>query len=273
MSQSQPSKVFMFDNDDPAMQAVYEKARATFRYFWREVAWERRRIVPGLDLACVKAPFSDGERHVSAGNPEVEHIWLDEVDFDGRFVSGVLLNAPNWLKTVKAGDSARIPLGEINDWMYAISGEVYGAFTVNLIRAQMGRRERKEHDEAWGLNFGDPHTIRIVPEPKQSGGLLKSLFGGRGNGEIGEHPMSEVMAPSLKERLEQDPSMLHGKDERGFTLLHQQALAGSSATVKILLECGADPNARTVHGMTPLQLARSLGWERVVSLLLNKGAK
>ena len=51
-------------------------------------------------------------------------MWLGEIDFDGQFVSGKLLNAPNWLKTVKQGDSARFRLGEITDWMYAISGEV-----------------------------------------------------------------------------------------------------------------------------------------------------
>lgn len=135
------SKVFMFDNDDPEMQAVYDKARATFRYFWREVAWERRRIIPGLDLACVKAPFSDGERGTpTQGNPDVEQMWLGEVDFDGQFVSGELLNAPNWLKTINAGDSVRLPLGEITDWMYAISGEVFGAYTVNLMRSRMGKR-------------------------------------------------------------------------------------------------------------------------------------
>src|SRR5271163_2228935 len=139
MSESQPSRVFLSDNSDPEMQEAYEKARSTFRYFWREVAWERRRIVPGLDLACVKAPFSDGDRATpSQGNPEVEHMWLGEVDFDGQFVSGVLLNAPNWLKTVQPGDSARIPLGELNDWMYAVSGEVFGAYTVNLMRSRMG---------------------------------------------------------------------------------------------------------------------------------------
>ena len=52
MSESQSSQVFMFDDSDPEMQRAYESARATFRYFWREVAWERRRIIPGLDLAC-----------------------------------------------------------------------------------------------------------------------------------------------------------------------------------------------------------------------------
>jgi uncharacterized protein YegJ (DUF2314 family) len=272
MSESQPSKVFMFDDRDPEMQAAYEKARRSFRYFWREVAWERRRIVPALDLACVKAPFSDGERDTHAqGNPEVEHMWLGEVDFDGQFVSGVLLNAPNWLKTVKAGDSARIPLGQISDWMYAISGEVFGAYTVNLLRSRMGRQERQEHDNAWGLNFGDPTKIRVAPEPNKGGGLLKNWFGKR-QADTQEHPMSEAMASSLKEQLANAPSLVSAKDERGWTFLHQEALAGTTATVKVLLEAGADPNAVTNHGMTALQLAKSLDWDKVVALLVSKGA-
>ena len=272
MSESQPSKVFMFDNSDPEMQGAYEKARESFRYFWREVAWERRRIVPALDLACVKAPFSDGEGAMpTEGNPGVEHMWLGDVDFDGRFVSGELLNAPNWLKTVSAGDSARMPLAEISDWMYAIEGKVYGAYSVNLLRSRMSRRERKEHDDAWGLDFGDPNKIRIVPEQKKSGGLLKALFGGRGGADIPEHFLSEAMASALKDRLAEDPSMLHGKGDRGWTLLHNQALAGSAATVKILLESGADPNARADDGTTPLQLAKSLGWDKVIALLVSKG--
>lgn len=268
MSESKPSKVFLFNDSDPEMQAAYEKARANFRFFWRELAWEGRRIIPALDLACVKAPFSDGARGKSAeSDPEVEQMWLGEVDFDGQLVSGVLLNNPNWLKSVKAGDPARMPINGITDWMYAINGEVYGGYTVNLMRARMSKEERKEHDSAWGLNFGDPHKIRVAPEQKKSGGFLKSLFGKGGDTEIPEHPMSEAMASSLKESLADEPSMLHAADDRGWTLLHQQALAGSAATVKVLLEAGADRRAVTKHGMTPLQLAKSLGWDKVVALL------
>jgi uncharacterized protein YegJ (DUF2314 family) len=260
----------MFDNNDPEMQRAYESARATFRYFWREVAWERRRIVPALSLAAVKAPFSyGGQRPRTEDTPEVEHMWLSEVDFDGQVVSGVLLNAPNWLKTVKEGDAVRVPLGQISDWMYAISGEVFGAYTVNLLRSRMGRRERQEHDAAWGLNFGDPKTIRVAPEPNKGGGLLKSWFGKR-QADTGEHPMSEAMASSLKEQLAKDPSLVSSTDDRGWTLLHQEALAGSAPTVKVLLDAGADPNAVTNDGRTPLQLAQSLGWEKVVALLTKK---
>lgn len=276
MSESQPSKVFLFDHSDPEMQGAYEKARANFRFFWREMAWERRRIVPALDVACVKAPFSDGDTGTRRSrNPEVEQMWLGDVDFDGQTVSGVLLNAPNWLKSVKAGDSARFSLDEITDWMYAIRGEVYGAYTVNLMRSRMEKKERKEHDDAWGMDFGDPAKIRVVPEWKKPSGLalLKSFFGGRGDVKDQEHPMSENMGSSLKDELKKNPSMLDAKDDRGWTLLHHQSLAGSLASVKILLDRGADVNAVTNNGMTPLKLAKSLGWDKVAALLVGKGAR
>jgi uncharacterized protein YegJ (DUF2314 family) len=266
MSESQPSRVFLSETGDPEMQRAYESARATFRYFWREVAWERRRIIPALDLACVKAPFSDGPAARAEGAPDVEHMWLSEIDFDGREVSGVLLNSPNWLKTVKEGDAARFPLDRISDWMYAISGEVFGAYTVNLLRSRMAPQERREHDAAWGLSFGDPTQVRVAPEPNKGGGLLKNWFSGN-HGDPEEHPMSVAMASSLREQLAKDPSLVSARDERGWTFLHQEALAGSAATVKVLLEAGADPSAVTDHGMTALQLARSLGWEKVVALL------
>ena len=110
MSQSEQSPVFMFDDGDPEMQRAYQAARQSFRYFWRELSWERRRIIPGLDLACVKAPFSDGKAKARGKDPEVEHMWIGEIDFDGRNVRGELLNNPNWLTSVKAGDPAQIPL-------------------------------------------------------------------------------------------------------------------------------------------------------------------
>ena len=258
MSESQSSPVFFFDNSDPEMQRAYAQARANFRYFWRELAWERRRIVPALDLACVKAPFSDGDQSVSSPDKaEVEQMWFDEIDFDGETVSGMLLSEPNWLKTVQAGDSVQIPLTQISDWMYAIGGEVYGAYTVNLMRSRMSPQERREHDQAWGLKFGDPNTIRLVPAFYLS--------------PEAEHPMSEAMAAPLKDQLAQNPAMRDSKDDQGWTLLHYQALAGSAATVRVLLENGASPNAVTARGWTPLRLAKLLGWGQSGSALKKFG--
>jgi uncharacterized protein len=163
----------------------------------------------------------------------MEHMWLSDVDFDGEFVSGVLVNAPNRLKSVKQGDNARVPVGQLSDWMYAISGEVYGAYTVNLLRSRMNPRERREHDVAWGLNFVDPSRIRGVTEQEH-------------------HAMTENMASSLQDHLAQNPSLVSSTGHNGWTLLHQDASAGSSATVKVLLAAGVDPHAAAGNGMTPL---------------------
>jgi len=252
---SDESQVYMFDNTDPEMQRACENARETFRHFWQEIAWEKRRIVPALDLACVKVAFSDGNRDSSDDTPQVEHMWVSEVDFDGKIISGVLTNSPNWLETVKEGDTVEVPLSKINDWMFAIDDNVYGAYTVNLMRSRMSSEEREAHDAAWGLDFGDPERIRTA----------RSETAGNS-----EHPMSVAMAPSLRERLTENPEMIHERDDKGWTLLHHQSLAGSTATVKVLLEHGADPKAVTQHGMTPLQLAESLGWEEVATMLRDK---
>lgn len=252
MSESQSSSVLMFDNSDPQMQRAYEQARTTFRYFWREVAWDRRRIVPALDLACIKVPFCDtAQRAGTEDTPEVEHMWLSDVDFDGQFVTGLLANTPNWLTTVKEGDAARFRVAEISDWMFVISGKAYGAFTVNLLRSRMSDPERKQHDSDWDLDFGDPTKIRMPSEQ--------------------EHlALSEAAAASLQDQLAKTPSLLSATGHNGWTLLHQDASAGSAATVKVLLEAGASPIAVTEQGLTPLQLANELGWDAVTELLARR---
>jgi uncharacterized protein YegJ (DUF2314 family) len=254
------SPVFFFDNDDPEMQRAYEQARATFRYFWRELSWEQRRIVPGLDVACVKAPFTDGDPNTPSRSDQFEQMWVSDVNFDGRIVSGTLINSPNWLRSVKEGDHVRLPT--VTDWMYAIQGRVYGAFTVNLMRSRMDRRERAEHDAAWGLDFGDPRSIEVIPLAVK----------GRPADLNADHPMAINMRQSLAEHLQQDPRRVHERDDEGWTLLHRMSLAGSPASVEVLLNFGADPNAVTNHGLKPLQLAKSLGWNQVMQLLASRGA-
>src|SRR5262245_40642205 len=107
-------RIFRFDGDDAAMKPAHEEAQRSFKYFWRELSWERRRIIPCLDMAAVKLPFSDGPR--DDDQPEGEHMWIGDVDFDGETLSGRLLNAPNWLTSVREGDSVRAPFSQLEDW-------------------------------------------------------------------------------------------------------------------------------------------------------------
>lgn len=242
------SKVYHASSSDPAMDAAMRSARATFKYFWRELTWEYRRIVPALELAVVKAAFGDE----GGGPDDVEHMWLSEVAFDGDTVSATLLNMPNTVRSVKAGD--RIPLApwQIEDWMYVIAGRVYGGFTVQRMRAGMSAKERRGHDEAWGFDFGDPNQVALVPS-----GDLEA-----------EHAMSENMAAKLAQAVDANPAafLVHA-DEQGLTTLHSLALGGSAAGVKVLLAKGADASQRTRRGKSALDLAVLMEWPRVIAML------
>ncbi|MBO6938156.1 MAG: DUF2314 domain-containing protein [Deltaproteobacteria bacterium] len=242
------SDIFQAPTGD-AMDAAYARARASFKYCWRELSWEMRRIVPGLDVSAVKFAFSDDGDFMG---PDVEHMWLADVGFDGEHVYGRLLNTPGHLRSVSAGDAIRRPLAELEDWLYATGGKAYGGYTIDLMRQSMEPADRQGHDQAWGLDFGEPGTVEVV------------YFEG---GPDQEHPMSQNMGPKLRELLTKDPSIATSADDHGWTQLHQMALAGSLAAVDLLLEFGADRSARNREGRTALELAEMVGWGAVVERL------
>ena len=281
MSSQSNSPVFLTPGEDPAMEQAVKRARQTFRYFWRECAWEHRRIVPGLDIAVVKVAFEDppGTPKPDPDQPDVEQMWISDVDFDGQFVYGTLINSPNWLTTAREGDAVKVKPSHVSDWMYAIAGRAYGAFTVNAMRKNMSRGERSSHDQVWGFDFGSPDTFTVVPpdyigEPTAKKGLLSRLTDRRQAqsqdlAEVAkhEHPMAINMGESLAQAVQEKPEMLHQTHDRGFTPLHQLALAGSPSGVSVLLRHGADHKLAAANGATPMHLAKSLGWKQVMHIL------
>lgn len=269
-------QVFMFDGDDPRMRQASEAAQRSFKFFWRELSWERRRIVSGLDMAMIKLPFTDGPR--SDGKPQFEHMWVDEVDFDGDSLTGRLVNAPNWLSSAKKGDPVATTFAQLTDWMMTADGMAYGAYTVNLMRAAMGGRERREHDQAWGLDFGDPSEIRteIFRDGEKKQGFFGRLFGGRQSAstttaEFREHPMCLAMLQKIESQLQEDGSIAQSIDNEGWTLLQREALAGNFGVVRLLVRHGAEVRGRTAGGRTAADLARGIGWSEIAAYLDQQG--
>lgn len=278
---SDGSPVFMTPGEDPEMEAASQQARESFRYFWREMAWEYRRIVPALGVAAVKIAFADEVAAGQFGPPE--HMWLNEVQFDGASLAATLLNAPNWVRSVQAGQRVSLPLDRVGDWMYSRGGRCYGAFTVNLMRSRMGAAERADHDDAWGMDFGDPSDVQVVPDwsAEPTPAKKRGLFGKKkaaatqaptAQDLTAEHPMALNMAEAYGQQLRDNAEGILGyRDERGFMPLHDMALAGATTAVRLMLSHGADPRALTGHGWSAAQLAYSLGWHDTVALLQQHG--
>lgn len=246
-------KIFYVKGDSPAMMEAYKKAQNTFKYFWRELSWEYRRIVPALNVACVKAVFMQETGPDTA--PITENMWINNVGFDGEYIYGVLVNTPNELTNIQNGAEVKLSPDQISDWLFVNQDLTYGGFTIHAIRSQMSEEEREDHDAAWGLDFGDYNDIQIVYQEKEH---PENLI---------EHPMSKNMRQKVAGHLQQDPAIINAADENGYTLLHKEAIAGNRTLIEELLAAGADTSLKTNNGKTALDFAKALNWEHIIPLL------
>jgi len=135
------------DQDDAGMNAAMAEARKEFPTFWKAISADRKKAKPEFAPAMVKASFKDKDKEGA------EHLWIDEVAYDGKMISGVVASEPADLKSVKLGQKVSFPLERLSDWLYVEKGEAKGAFTVQYLRKKMSETERKEHDAAYPFRF------------------------------------------------------------------------------------------------------------------------
>ncbi|TDV58752.1 uncharacterized protein YegJ (DUF2314 family) [Pseudomonas sp. LP_7_YM] len=264
--------LYAVEGESEIFQEAVASAKATFKFFWRELSWERRRVVPGLDLAAVKVSF--GVNTSDPLSPSVEHMWVTDVDFDGENLSGVLMSEPHWVKSLAAGDQVSVPFVDLNDWIYVLGGRAFGGFTVDALRSTMAPVERDEHDAAWGIDFAEAGVIELVPPARGQEPLMftrgldtPSDRHALAKLERIEHPMSLNVQDMIEQGLEDDPELISDYDQSGRLLLHREVLAGNHDFVYALLRRGADPQATDSYGRTSFSLAQLAGWPRVITVL------
>jgi ankyrin repeat protein len=77
---------------------------------------------------------------------------------------------------------------------------------------------------------------------------------------------------AVDELLDADPSRrdAHAPNHRqsgGYTALHEVVAIGNADVVRLLLESGAEPDARNGEGQTPAELARKSGHAAIAETL------
>jgi uncharacterized protein YegJ (DUF2314 family) len=84
-----------------------------------------------------------------ANDSVAEHIWLENVRFDGQYVTGRLSEDAIAIGGVYRGQAVRVLPGELTDWMIVEDGWLCGGFSE---RVNAARRPAAEQ-EAWMKSF------------------------------------------------------------------------------------------------------------------------
>jgi uncharacterized protein YegJ (DUF2314 family) len=121
-------------DDDPEMAAAVAEAQRR----WPEFVEAFNERKPEQHFA-VKVPISDGDN--------TEFMWLTVLDIEKERIYGKVDNDPFELKNVKYGSRVRVPVENLNDWLYTDGEDRVGGFTVEILL----RRQAMSADE----NVGD----------------------------------------------------------------------------------------------------------------------
>ena len=140
--------IYQVNSDDKEMLLAMQKARDTFEDFKSEVIQDYSRKIPILDIILIKAYFYD-DNFPNDG----EHLWLEDITFEGERIIGEIVSTPEHVKSVKSGEKVSILLEQLSDWLYVYDGKAHGAFTVRLLRKRMTPQERQEHDKGYPYSF------------------------------------------------------------------------------------------------------------------------
>lgn len=98
----------------------------------------------------------------------------------------------------------------------------------------------------WLVLFSLPFTVLVGCREKDSQSYVTEIWEAVSTGDI----------TKVKSVLAKRPELLHITDELGNTPLHLAALNGRhNGTIQLLLDKGADINARNIFGETPLECA------------------
>lgn len=125
------------DNNKEMAQAV-QKARKALPQFFDAV----RSLKSNQSRFAVKKPFIEGEK--------VEHLWVNDLSFDGRVFRGKVDNEPLDLKGVHLGDEVTVSPEEISDWMFVQDGKLVGGYTVRCCYRHLSSAEKKQFEKDAG---------------------------------------------------------------------------------------------------------------------------
>jgi uncharacterized protein YegJ (DUF2314 family) len=122
------------------MNAAIQQARSSIKDFLDALASPKR----GQGGFAVKKAFL-------VRGEQSEHIWLNEISFDGKQLHGKVNNEPVDVKNLKVGDPATVSPSEVSDWMFVQDGKLVGGYTIRALFDMSSPAGRRKFEKETGL--------------------------------------------------------------------------------------------------------------------------
>ncbi len=129
--------------DDREMNAIIAEARRTIGEFKSLLAAKAATQT----YASIKVRFEEAGK--------VEHIWLDDVRATQDSFEGVIGNTPVDIHRLKLGETVKVRLEDVSDWMVVDDGKLIGGRSIRLFRARMKPDERAAFDREMPFRIED----------------------------------------------------------------------------------------------------------------------
>lgn len=122
--------VMMVEDDEAALAATVAEAQRRWPEFVEAFAARSSDDQP----FSIKAPISDGVH--------TEFMWLMVKRIENAYVHGELGNEPVNVQGVKLGMELRIPVTDVNDWIYVRDEEPVGGFSLRFFAERMNEQKK-----------------------------------------------------------------------------------------------------------------------------------
>jgi uncharacterized protein YegJ (DUF2314 family) len=124
-----PAPVVGISPNDPRLLAAVREARRRWPEF--VAAFEQRE---NGQMFSVKVPVREGKH--------TEYMWLSVSALEHEMIYGRLDNEPLTMKRLHAGDRLRVPVRDLNDWLYTRGETLAGGFTIDILANHHKRPHR-----------------------------------------------------------------------------------------------------------------------------------
>lgn len=123
------------DDNDKQFDRATERAQRELGFFMAALKAKKS----GDSGFEIKKAFVDGDN--------VEHLWINDVTYDGTNFHGKINNKPIDVKNVRLGQSVTVAPKDVTDWMFIKDGKLIGGYTTRVLYARLSSEQRAQFDQ------------------------------------------------------------------------------------------------------------------------------